>query len=180
MLAMYQGHPEVVPILLRSGCNLSLFEGCAVGDRAAVERQLALRTEELGEYTGDGWTPLHLAVFFGHPAVAGLLLERGADTTAVSRNPVDVTPLQSALARGQEECAALLLAARADANRGNSNGWPPIAYAGANGLVKSACLLLQHGADVNAPAPDGKTALSLAEEKGHRDVAALLRQHGAA
>lgn len=179
LLALYYGHPDVVPVLLRSGVILTVFEARAVGDRKAVEQHLAHGPAILAGYTPDGLTPLHLAVFFGHDEVAGLLLERGADTSAASRNAVDVTPLQSALARGQEECAARLIAAGADVNGGNSKGWPPIAYAGAHGLVKSASLLLQRGANANAPTPDGRTALTLAKEKGHQEVAALLRQHGA-
>jgi ankyrin repeat protein len=179
LLAMYYGHPEVAVLLVRSGVALNLFEACAVGEREAAERLLSQAPETLAGYSPDGWTPLHLAVFFGHVPVARMLLERGADLAAVSRNPVDVTPLQSALAQGQEECVALLIASGADVGGGASKGWPPIAYAGANGLLESARLLLEHGADLNARTPEGKTALELAQEKGHGEVAALLREHGA-
>jgi len=177
MLAMYYGHPELVPLLLQNGVVLSLSEACAVGDLKASE-QLIAAPESLLTFTPDGWTPLHPAVFFGHAEVAVLLLNHGADTTTVSRNQVHVTPLQSALARGEEDCAALLIARGAEVSGGASTGWPPIAYTGANGLMRSARLLLEHGAEVSARTPDGKTALELAEEKGHAEVAALLREHG--
>ena len=51
----------------------------------------------------DGFTPLHLAAFFGRLEAAALLVDRGADLEAPSRNPrfPSVRPLHSAIAGGQ-------------------------------------------------------------------------------
>ncbi|HEX2043005.1 MAG TPA: ankyrin repeat domain-containing protein, partial [Acidimicrobiales bacterium] len=44
----------------------------------------------------DGFTPLQLASFFGHPAAVRVLLDRGADVGAVSANPMHLQALHSA------------------------------------------------------------------------------------
>jgi ankyrin repeat protein len=179
LMAVYYGHPELIPVLRKRGVELSIWEAAAVGDAESVEQRLEETPSCLNEYSADGWTPLHLAVFFGQAPVAALLLERGADTTLISRNPMGVTPLQSALARASEESVALLIQHGADVRGGAPTSWPPLAYTAANGLTASARLLLEKGADVNARTPDGKTPLAMAIEKGNEDVAELLRGHGA-
>jgi len=178
MLAAYYGQSAIIPILRRHMRTLDVFEASAVGDAVALAAALDAAPEVIGSYSPDGWTPLHLAVFFGHRAVAELLLSRGADASLVSHNPMDVTPLQSALARRNEDCAALLVDHGAEVGLGASQSWPPIAYTGANGLLAAAALLLDRGADVNARTPDGKTALTLAREKDHRELVELLLARG--
>ena len=179
LMAVYYGHPELVPVLRKHGVELSLWEAAAVGDVESAQQRLDEAPAHLGEYSADGWAPLHLAVFFGHAPVAALLLERGADTTLISRNPMGVTPLQSALARGSEESVALLIEHGADVRGGAPTSWPPLAYAAANRLNVSARLLLEKGADLNARTPDGKTPLALAIENENEELAELLREHGA-
>jgi ankyrin repeat protein len=180
MLAAYYGHPELAPLLRERGARVGLFEACALGELDALRTTLEAQPGHVNEQSPDGWTPLHMAVFFGHRPLAELLVARGADLAAVSQNGMAVTPLQSALARGSEECAELLVQHGADVHGRPAVGWPPIVYAAANGLAASARLLLERGADPNARDPEGKSALAYAEEKGHPEVAALLRQYGAA
>jgi ankyrin repeat protein len=64
-------------------------------------------------WSGDGFTALHLAAFFGEAGAARVLLSSGADVHALSRNPLAVPPLQSAVAAGERELAQLLLEAGA-------------------------------------------------------------------
>lgn len=47
-------------------------------------------------YASDGFFPLGLAAFFGHPEAVALLLARCADVTAVARNPMRVQALLKA------------------------------------------------------------------------------------
>jgi ankyrin repeat protein len=172
--AVYHGHPELVGILRRHGANLSLFDACAVGDQEAVRSALDGSPAKLGEFSPDGWTPLHLAVFFGHRGVAEHLLAHGADVHGVSRNGMAVTPLQSALAGCHEDCAILLIAHGADVDGKPAAGWPPLLYCAQSGLIRAARLLLERGADPNAPGPEGQTALAMAKENGNEEVADLL------
>lgn len=179
MLAVYYGRPEVVPVLRRHLPELTAWEAAAVGDGVEVRTRLNEDPGRLNAFSGDGWTALHLAAFFGHPELVGELLERGAERDLVSRNGMDVTPLQSALASRQSECARLLIERGADVHGGESRSWPPIVYCAANDLPELAELLLARGADPGAGDPDGKPALAYAEEKGHGRVAEVLRRHGA-
>lgn len=68
----------------------------------------------------DGRAPLRIAAEKGNPALARLLLKRGADPSRPSES--GWTPLHSAVAAGEREMMELLLAAGADINarsRGN-------------------------------------------------------------
>ena len=45
---------------------MSVFEACAAGEMERVERLLASDPAAVNTFSADGWTPLHLAAFFGH------------------------------------------------------------------------------------------------------------------
>jgi uncharacterized protein len=168
--AVYRGHTAVVDTLLAAGAPLDSFEAAAVGRAEGV-------TGDVNAFSQDGWTPLHLAVFFGHPECARVLLDRGADHALVSCNGMGVTPLQSALARKQVECAELLLDRGADVNGEPGENWSPLHYCAAHGMPEIARRLLAAGADANRKNLEGQTPLELAGKD--TEVAALLRQHGA-
>src|SRR5262249_6922017 len=59
----------------------------------------------------DGYPPLQLAAFFGAPASAALLIERGADVDAVADNPMRIQPLHAAAAGRHRQIALALIAA---------------------------------------------------------------------
>ncbi|VDI65961.1 oxysterol-binding protein-related protein 1/2 [Mytilus galloprovincialis] len=70
-----------------------------------------------------GWSPLHLAVYFGHTAVAKLLLEHDADVNIV--NSVGDTPLHRAAYTGRHEAVTLLVQHKADIHVINAEGFSP-------------------------------------------------------
>jgi uncharacterized protein len=185
LTAVYHRQKEIVNLLVARGASLSIFEACAAGEVERVERLLhESASGEVGApgvngYSADGWTPLHLAAFFGHPKIVELLLEERADVLAVSRNPTGNTPLHAALAGNHAFVAGLLLGAGGDVNARDANGWSPLHIAAANNNLDSMASLVAQGADVVAPNREGQTALSLAQEKNHREAAAFLRRHGA-
>lgn len=174
LAAVYSGKRETATALVEAGIVPDLWEAAALGDEPRLRTLLAANPQVLNEYSPDGWTPLHLSVFFGRPTAAALLLAAGADLTAVSRNGLHVTPLQSALAAREAASAKLLLEAGADPNA-HAGNWPPLHYAAHYGLEELTRELLQRGADPTARTPDGKTALDMAEVQGATGVAALLR-----
>src|SRR5437762_12522980 len=96
LTAVYHRQKEIVNLLVARGAPLTIFEACAAGELERVER--LAHAETINEYSADGWTPLHLAAFFGHTKVAELLLSLDADVSARSRNPNGNTPLHAALA----------------------------------------------------------------------------------
>jgi ankyrin repeat protein len=177
LTAVYHRQKEIVNLLVARGAELSIFEACAAGEVERVER--LLDGDRVNDHSPDGWTPLHLAAFFGHARIAEMLLARGADATVRSRNANGNTPLHAALAGNHKLVAGLLVGAGADVNATDSAGWRPLHLAAANNNLDVIRALIAQGADVGAANGEGKTPLSLAQEKSHREAAALLRRHGA-
>src|SRR6476646_1408163 len=104
LTAVYHGQKEIVNLLVARGASLSIFEACAAGEVERVERLLHESARAgsgapgVNDYSADGWTPLHLAAYFGHARIAELLLAHDADVLARSRGPNGNTPLHAALA----------------------------------------------------------------------------------
>ena len=182
LTAVYHRQKEIVNLLVARGASLSLFEACAAGELERVERLLNERTAGapgVNDYSSDGWTPLHLAAFFGHARIAELLIANQADVLARSRGANGNTALHAALAGNHKFVAALLIGHGADVNAADAQGWLPLHLAAANNNMDAITQLIAQGADVHAANGEAKTALSLATEKNHREAAALLRRHGA-
>jgi ankyrin repeat protein len=161
--------------LLAAEPELDVFEAAAVGRTERVRELIDSDPAPVSAFSPDGFTALHLAAFFGHPDIARLLVERGADTRAVARNPMQVMPLHSAAAARQFEIARLLVDHGADVNASQERGFTPLHEAAQNGDVELARLLLERGADRERPAEDGRRAADFAAAGGHEDVLALLR-----
>jgi ankyrin repeat protein len=75
-----------------------------------------------------------------------VLLEAGADPAAVAANAMRVQPLHSAAASRNVDAAQLLLAAGADPNAEQQDGFLPLDAAVQNGDEPMQELLLAHGA----------------------------------
>src|SRR5437867_7796537 len=114
--ARYRDRQDIVAVLLAAGPQLDVFDAAAVGDDGRLVELLEAESGLVNAWSMDGFTPLHLAVFFGHAAVAGLLIQRGADIHAVSRNRMTVMPLHSAVAGRDRDSVKALLEAGADVN----------------------------------------------------------------
>jgi ankyrin repeat protein len=179
LTAVYYRQKEIVNLLVARGATLSLFEAAAAGEFERVERLVANDPSTVNTYSADGWTPLHLAAFFGHAKIAELLLSHDANVTARSRNTNGNTPLHSALAGNHKMVTGLLIGEGADVNAADAEGWRPLHMAAHNNNVDAMKTLIAQGADVAAQNGSGSTPLSLAQEKNHREAAALLRRHGA-
>lgn len=175
--AAYYGAKEAARAL-RSACpTISPFEAAAIGDLATVERAVTQDPAIVSAFSHDGWTLLHLAAFFGHEETVDYLLGFQPDLTEPSHNPMNVNPLQSALANRHEAIALKLIDAAAPID-GPEGGWTPLHYAAYKNLPHVARVLLERGADPNAKQSDGKTPLEMAKEKGHAEVVELLEEVG--
>ena len=135
--ALYEGRGEDVDRLRHP--DLNLFEAAALGDVPRL-RELLDAGADPSEFAPDGYTPLQLAAFFGHREAAELLVDRGADLTAVSKNEQDTYPLQAAVAGNHTEIARLVLDAGAPPSARN------LASARQNGNEELEQLLLDRGA----------------------------------
>ena len=98
LLAIYHRRPEARDALLAAGAPVGTLEAAALGD---VER---LEGADLSVRGGDGFTPLHLAAFFGGARAVGAILATGADPDADADNPFKRPP--AALRRARPATAS--------------------------------------------------------------------------
>jgi uncharacterized protein len=174
--AVYHGQQDVVAALLASGAQLDIFEAAATGHTAQLQTLITQDHSLVNSYAPDGFTPLGLAVFFGHADTVDALLAAGAEVNAAYRETMKLTPLASAMAVGRNDIARTLIAHGADVNAKAANDLRPLHTAAARGNLESATLLLEHGADISATSSDGKTAISYAEERNHPEMVQFLKE----
>ncbi len=177
LVALYGGHVKSAEFLRAHGAVLSIYDAAASGDVRRVEELLAEDPRLIGFLSHDGWTPLHLAAFFGSREVVDFLLDHGADMHVVSKNENSAMPLHSALANNQVETATLLIDRGADIEaRQTTYEYTPLHYAAAQGLTTVAQRLIDLGARTSAEGLDGKRPIDLAKEHGHKAIVEMLTQ----
>lgn len=176
LLARYHSHHELVALLLAARPSLDVFAAAGLGEVQRLRELLVADPALAAAFAGDGQTPLGLASFFVQPACVALLLERGADVEAASRNPMRVRPLHAAAAGHSLEIVRLLLAAGADPNVRQQAGFTPLQAAALHGDLEMVEVLLDAGADPALRSDDGKSAADLAREKGHAAVVTRLER----
>lgn len=174
LFAVYYGRADMARVLVELGAPLNVFEAAALGDEAALVRELDADPALVHGVSGDGFSLLGLAAFFGHAGVAEALLSRGADVNAVSRNAMRVQPLHSAVAGGHGALARALVMAGADVNATQQDEFTPLMAAAQNGDAGLALFLQQRGADADARTGDGRRAADFAREEGHAVLADSL------
>src|SRR5213076_2468122 len=151
--ALYSDNAERVSELLAGKPELSVFEAAALGETERLRELLDVDPSQANAFGDDGFHPLGLACFFGHVEAARLLLDRGADANALSKNEqIQTAAIHAAVAaQGTDE------ATRYE-------------------LVK---LALEHGADPNLEQGGGFRAIDAARQNGDMRVERLLLDHGA-
>ena len=153
--ALYRGDRARVDELLAEDPDLNVFEAAALGRTVRLHELLDEDASRANAFGDDGFHPLGLACFFGHLEAARLLLERGADVNALSRNEhIQTAAIHAAAASGEE---------------GTDE---PKRYE----LVK---LVLDHGADPNLRQGGDSRAIDTARQNGDESVERLLKERGA-
>jgi len=150
--AIYRGDREEAE-RLAAGRELNVHEAAALGRPERLQTLLDEDPTRANAFGDDGFHPRGLACFFGHVDAARLLLERGADVNALSRNEHIQT--------------AAIHASAASEGKGEL-----VRYE----LVE---LVLEHGADPNLPQGGGFRAIDAARQNGDERVEQLLLEHGA-
>lgn len=183
------------------------------GDYRAVAEILNLYVEEnaidincKGEQKSNhGWTPLHLACYFGHESIVELLIKHGSDINVV--NDTGDTPLHKASYTGREELVLLLLSKNADVFIRNSENQAAKDVAKnsdikkllqaaedadiqrKNSLLLNAAregdtqlidelLKSDHPPNINSVDSLGNSALHCAAYRGRKEAAVLLLENG--
>jgi ankyrin repeat protein len=131
----------------------------------------------------NGNTPLHLAAFHDHAAVAEFLLANGAEVNAKNSYssfvPDDLEGMFAANDANHKDPQDLLLAKGEDA-KASTNGYTPLDLALFSYNHKDVvALLLAKGADVNAKDQRGFTPLYYAKAGDLGKIVDMLRKHGA-
>jgi ankyrin repeat protein len=152
-----------------------VFEATAIGDAAALTRILSREAGAADRFSADGWTPLHLAGFFGQVECAAILLQHGAKHSAFSTNAMHNQPLHAALSGRQSvDLAKLLLDNGADVNAKAATSITPLHLAASRGNQVLIDLLLAKGADKSAKMENGMRPADLARERGFPAAAQSL------
>ncbi len=162
MSALYRGRQDMVAVLLGVEPDLDVFEASALGNVPRLEQIIRSDPSKSNVFSADGFTPLHLACFFRQEGSARLLLNSGADPSAIAKNNMRVQPLHSAAAARQRHIAEMLLHAGASVNAKQHGGWTALHAAAQHGDVETAELLLEYGADPSLANDDGRAPADLA------------------
>lgn len=172
--ALYRGKKQIVARIAESKGWLDIFEAAAIGDAGRLELALGERPDNVKAFSPDGFTPLHLAAFFGHRLAVNLLLLAGADPNAEAQNPMRVRPLHSAVAGPDPMMAEALLMMGAEVNAVQEGGFTALHAAAHRGHLPLTDLLLGAGADPDMKTNDGRSAADLARSAGHGELANRL------
>ena len=172
LVAIYGRAPQILALLRSRGARFDVFEAAAAGDVDRVRALLDTDPSLRDAHARDGWTPLHLAGHFRQTATIELLLARGADVNAVSRNADANAPLHAAAAGGADAMLmGRLIAAGARVNHRLSSAYTALHEAAAIGNADVVRLLLDSGAQPDVRNTEGQTPADLAREAGHAALA---------
>lgn len=173
-LAAYAHMRGLVADLLDLGITLDVFDAASLGRVDELQELLDATPDDRDAVSEDGFTPLHLAAFFGQVKATELLLNRGAPCDPVSANDLAVHPINAAAANSHEVVVHLLLDHGADADAVMSEGYRPLHAAAHNDRPNMVRLLLERGADPNARNERGETPADVAVSDEVRAIFAEL------
>ena len=113
--AFYEGDRVRAESLLAPDDELPAYEAAAFGRIERLRSLLAEDPANANEWSPDGFTALHLAIFGGSVQAVKLLLEHGADPNALATSDIArVRPLGTARFVGRPDLEQLLLDGGAD------------------------------------------------------------------
>ena len=170
LTALYHRQGEARDVLLAADPELDVLDAAATGRLDVLRAILESDQDALAARSPEGFTPLHLAAFFGGGPAVRMLLAAGMPADADQDNPARVRPLHSAVAAGDHEAAEALLDAGADPDAVQQGGFTPLLGAAHSDDATMVALLLRHGADRSLAADDGRDPAAMAGER----VAPLL------
>ena len=180
VFAKYNGKEDVAQLLLERGATVDVFAAAIAGDAARLRELIAADASVVHSFSSDGWTPLHLAAFFGNEECAKALLDAGAKINERATNAMHNMPLHAAAAGRRTEMVRLLIERGAYVNARQQGGWSALHSAAQSGNVAMARVLIGAGADVPARADNQQTPLDLALGGGHQEMVEVLEHFGAA
>jgi ankyrin repeat protein len=176
MRARYQMDRGLVAAVRAHVAELDVFESAVFGDLDRLSELLATEPDLVNATSGDGFTPLHLAAFFGQTDAVRLLLARGAEPDVRGQGWMTGTALSAAAAGGHTAIVLLLLEVGVDPNVQQAQGFTPLHAAAQNADLEAVRALLDAGADPAIVTEEGVTAAELAEQAGDLVTVETLRE----
>ncbi len=172
--ACYVGAPELAE-LLHPGRPIDACEAAALGNVLALRTCIENDDDSRVRRSSDGWTPLHLAAFFGRDDAVTLLIDHGAPLDAHSTNALRNSPLHAALAgHTLPVLVRRLVFAGADVTARDAHGNTPLHLAAARGFEPLCDLLIARGAEAHVLSDDKSTPAMLALARGFSELGAKL------
>lgn len=184
--------------------SLDFFNAIKKGDIHTVDAMTAQDPDYAGARDMGGTSAVLTAIYYQHPEIADLLIERGAplslfEATAAGRldivreiltaaprqvnswSPDGFQPLGLACFFGHRDLVEYLLSIGAEVNSPSHNllAVQPINSAVAGQHLEITRMLLEHGADPNARQGEDFTPLHGAAQNGQVAMIQLLLDHGA-
>jgi ankyrin repeat protein len=181
-----------------------LISAAKTGDRDKVEQLLAQNPGLANSKTDEGLSAVLVAVYYGKPAIADVLIDRGASldvfeaaatgrlqrlASLIEKDPSLVNafaqdgfqPLGLAAFFNHLDVVEYLLVKGAEVNSASRNQMKvmPLHSAVARGSLEIARALLEQGAQVNVAQQDDFTPLHEAAQNGQVEMARLLLDYGA-
>jgi ankyrin repeat protein len=147
-----------------------------------VDRVRALIAEgvNVSALEPNGDAPLVMAAYKGHTEIVRLLLEAGADVTAVDPG-MRATALHAAAYAGRTDAARLLIEHGVEIDKqGPVNGYTALHDAIWQNNVDAAAVIIEAGASLALKSHDGETPLDFAKAKRRKAIVELIERKLAA
>jgi uncharacterized protein len=175
LIAQYHKKRDLVAVLLAAEPELDLFDAASVGRTERVAQLLDADPSLVNAYSRDGFFPLGLAAFFGHPETVRLLLARGAAVGQVARNPMRIQAIHAAVAGRSRDAIHFIVEAGAPINAQQHQGWTALHEAVRQENLELTRYLMAHGADPKVQNDAGKSAIGLAADQNSVAVLKVLK-----